>query len=165
MHPFIAGQPVPDHEARAPEAARYSRLVRSFRIVWAGRRPQFGPALGLGAALAIAAALVACHGAGTQFDAGTSSSPVQAGSVNLVGLTPERVERVTYEPGASRSWSPGPQIVGVRVLSGRLTVYGGDGEPRVYVTGEGYAAGWAAYRTVNETDQRVETLVTHHVGL
>jgi len=44
-----------------------------------------------------------------------------------------------------------------------LTVYGADGERRVYAAGEGYAAGWTTYRTVNETDEPVETLVTNHV--
>jgi hypothetical protein len=64
----------------------------------------------------------------------------------------------------SRTWSAGPEIVAVKVLSGRLSVYGADGERRVYVAGDGYAAGSVAYRTANETDELVETLVTHHVG-
>ncbi len=44
-----------------------------------------------------------------------------------------------------------------------MSVYGTDGERRVVIAGEGYAAGWAAYRTLNETDELVETLVTNHV--
>jgi hypothetical protein len=44
-----------------------------------------------------------------------------------------------------------------------LSVYGPAGERRVYIAGEGCAAGWAAYRTVNETDEPVETVVTTHV--
>lgn len=94
---------------------------------------------------------------------GPSTPRLRAEPITLVGLKATAFEYVSYEPGASRAWEAGPEIVGVKVLSGRLSVYGTDGQRRVYIAGEGYAAGWAAYRTVNETDGLVETLVTKHV--
>lgn len=59
-------------------------------------------------------------------------------------------------------WSPDGQMVSVTVVSGRLTVYGAGGEPRVYRQGEGYTAGWTTYRPVNETDGRVETAIVSY---
>jgi hypothetical protein len=80
----------------------------------------------------------------------------------LIGFTPEPVERVDYERGATRAWPAGEHIVTVAVRTGRLTVYGPAGERQVYVAGETYTAGWTAYRTVNETNAIVETLLTRH---
>jgi hypothetical protein len=167
MHPFIAEQLIADRRAQALAEAHESRLARALaadRPLVA--RPRLGPrwrrrlCVGI---VALVATLVAFASSPAASGPGQSTSPLEVEPVTLVGLRAVASERVSYEPGASRTWSPGPQVVGVKVLSGRLTVYGGDGEPRVYVAGEGYAAGWAAYRTVNETDQRVETLVTNHV--
>ena len=100
-------------------------------------------------------ALVALAGAYTRSGGDPPRLPVRPEAVQLVGLTAQRVERVTYEPGAVAVWSPGEQIVGVAVQSGTLTVYG-PAERRVYVAGERYAAGWIAYRTVNEADDPVK---------
>jgi hypothetical protein len=92
-----------------------------------------------------------------------STSHLETERATLVGLRRVASEQMSYEPGASRTWSPSPQIIGVKVLSGRVTVYGSDDERQVYLAGEGYVAGWAPYRSVNETDERVETLITNHV--
>ena len=46
------------------------------------------------------------------------------------------------------------------MLSGRVAVYGPSGERTVYGPGQSFAAGWAPYWTVNETDSTVELLVT-----
>lgn len=167
MYPFIPDQLVADRRARALDDAHHTRL----RTVAVSRPLRAGPPLrrrwrrrlGIGT-LGLAAATVATFGSGpVQSRADLSTYRLGSEPMTLVGHRPHASERVSYEPGESRTWSPGPQIVGVKVLSGRLTVYGGDGEPRVYVAGQGYAAGWAGYRTVNETDGRVETLVTSHV--
>ena len=166
MHPFIAEQLVADRRAQAFADAHQSRLVRAC----AANRPLVArPALGprwrrrlCFGPIALAATLVVF--ASSPVESGPrSTSPLEVEPITLVGLRAVASERVAYAPGASRTWSPGQHIVGVKVLSGRLTVYGTNGERRIYVAGEGYAAGWAAYRTVNETDHRVETLVTNHV--
>lgn len=169
MHPFVAEQLVADRRAQALADAHQSRLVRATAAkqpLGATARPRLEPRwccrLTSGT-IALAATLVAFFSSPVESSPGHSTSPLEVESINLVGLRVIASERLSYEPGASRTWSPGPQIVGVKVLSGRLTVYGPNGQRRIYVAGEGYAAGWAAYRTVNETDQRVETLVTDQV--
>ena len=113
------------------------------------------------AAVALAVAVALMTYASASGEAARSSS-VPTERVTLVGLTPQSEERVAYEPGASRSWSSSERIVGVAVLSGTLTVYGPSGERQVYAAGEGFAAGWMAHRTANETGDPVETLVTSH---
>lgn len=56
----------------------------------------------------------------------------------------------------------GRKIVAVAVVAGTLTVYGPAGERHVYTAGDRYSAGRSAYRTVNETDDPVESSVTSH---
>lgn len=167
MHPFIAEQLVADRHTQALADAHHSRLVRAATATRPdGDRPRLGPQwrhrLGVGV-LGLVAAVVAFAAGPAESDPYPSTSRVRAEPITLVGFGAIASERVSYEPGASRTWSAGPGIVGVKVLSGRLSVYGADGERRLYIAGEGYAAGWAAYRTVNETDELVETLVTNHV--
>lgn len=81
----------------------------------------------------------------------------------LVGLIAQRTEHVAYDPGATRAWAPSPEVHSVVVVSGRITVHGPAGERQVYGPGQGFAAGWAAYGTTNETGTSAETLVTYHV--
>jgi hypothetical protein len=167
MHPFIAEQLVADRRAQALADARHSRLVRAVAANRpGGARPRLGrqwrQRLGAGV-LGLAAAIVALAAGPAESGPYPSTSRLRAEPITLVGLKATASEQVSYQPGASRTWSPGPEIVGVKVLSGRLSVYGADGERRVYIAGDGYAAGWAAYSTVNETDELVETLVTNHV--
>ena len=167
MHPFIAEQLVADRHAQALADAHHSRLVRA---VTANRpdgvrpplRPRWRRRLGVGV-LGLAAAVVTFAAGPADSGSDRSTPRLRAEPTTLVGLKAIASEHVSYEPGASRMWPAGPDIVGVKVLSGHLTVYGTDGERRVYVAGEGYAAGWAAYRTVNETDEAVEILVPNHV--
>ena len=166
MHPFIAEQLVADRRAQALADADHSRLVRAVATDRPGGarlplEPRWRHRLGLGV-LGLVAAVVA-FAAGPAESGHYPSSRLRVEPITLVGLTPVASEHLSYEPGASRIWPAGPEIVGVKVLSGRWSVYGPDGERRVYVAGEGYAAGWAAYRGVNETDEPVETLVTTHV--
>jgi hypothetical protein len=93
-----------------------------------------------------------------------SEAPVGAAApVTLVGLIAQRTERLVYDPGETRAWAPGPEVHSVVVVSGRITVYGPAGERQVYAQGQGFAAGWAPYRTTNETGASAETLVTFHV--
>jgi hypothetical protein len=87
-----------------------------------------------------------------------------AAPVTLVGLISQRTERLAYDPGATRAWASSPEVHSVVVVSGRITVYGPAGERQVYGQGQGFAAGWAPYRTTNETGASAETLVTFHVG-
>jgi hypothetical protein len=167
MHPFIAEQLVADRRAQALADAHHSRLVRAVAAdPPGGARPRLGPRwrhrLGVGI-LGLAAAVVTLAAAPAESGSYPSTSRHWGEPITLVGLRAIASDHVSYEPGASRTWSAGPEIVGVKVLSGRLSVYGADGERRVYIAGEGYAAGWAAYRTVNETDEPVETVVTTHV--
>jgi hypothetical protein len=113
----------------------------------------------ISAAVALAITLAVVAYATARGDS-PSRSDAGADTVTLVGLTPQSEERVAYEPGASRSWSVRQQVVGVAVVSGTLTVYGPAGDRQVYRAGDGFAAGWMTHRTVNETDDPVETLVT-----
>ena len=167
MHPFIAEQLVADRRAQALTDANHSRLVQAVAVNQpGGARPSMLPRwrhrLGVGI-LGLLAAVVTFAGGPAESGPKPWTSRLRPEPVTLVGLKVTGTEHVYYEPGASRTWSAGPEIVGVKVLSGRLSVYDSDGERRVYIAGEGYAAGWAAYRTVNETDERVETVVTNHV--
>ena len=167
MHPFIAEQLVADRQAQALADAHESRLVRVAKSSpQATARPpselRWRHRLGVGI-LGLIAAIVTFAGGPAESGANPSTSRLRPEPVTLVGLKATGSEHVSYVPGASRTWSAGPDIVGVRVLSGRLSVYGTDGERRVYVAGEGYAAGWVGYRTANETDELVETVVTNHV--
>lgn len=167
MHPFIADQLVADRRAQALADAHHSRLVRAVvanrpRSVRPPMLPRWRHRLGVGA-LGLVAAIVTFAGGPAESDLYPATSGPRAEPITLVGLRATASKHVSYEPGASRTWSAGPEVVGVKVLSGRLSVYGPEGERRVYIAGEGYAAGWAAYRTVNETAGPVETLVTTHV--
>ena len=85
-----------------------------------------------------------------------------AGPVTLVGLIAQGREHVAYDPGGARAWAASPEVHSVVVVSGRITVYGPTGERQVYGEGQGFAAGWAPYRTTNETGAPAETLVTFH---
>ena len=167
MHPFIAEQLVADRQAQALADAHHSRLVRAARATPpAAGRPPWAPRWRhrvLVGAIALVAATLAFAGEPAESSSGASTVRPGTEAPTLVGLRAAGSERVSYEPGASRTWSQGPRVVAVKVLSGRLTVYGTGGERRVYVGGERYAAGWAEHRTVNETDERVDTLVTNHV--
>lgn len=89
-----------------------------------------------------------------------ASAEVKAPS--LVGRSPERVDSLAYAAGESRTWPAGDGVVATVVLAGRLTVYGSAGEGQAYGPGQGFAAGWAPYRTVNESSEPVRTLVTFH---
>jgi hypothetical protein len=91
-------------------------------------------------------------------------SPANVAAPSLVGLRVERVESVAYVAGESRAWPAGAGVVATVVVAGRLTVYGSAGEERAYGTGQGFAAGWEPYRTVNESSERVHTSVTFHAG-
>lgn len=166
MHPFIAEQLIADRRTQELADAHHSRLVRAAANNRPGGiRPRSGTRWRhlLGAGIVGLVAAIATFAAGP---AGSGphlpTSHLRGEPVTLVGLKAVASENVAYEPGASRTWSPDSAILSVKVLSGQLTVYT-DGERRIYITGEAYAAGWAAYRTANETDERVETLVTKHV--
>ena len=166
MHPFIAEQLVADRHAQALANSHHSRLVRAVAVNRpGGARPRLGPQwrhrLGVGI-LCLVAGIATFAAEPAESGPYPSNSRLRAEPIALVGLRAIAFEQVSYDPGASRTWPAGPDILGVRVLSGRLSIYGADGEPRVYVAGDGYAAGWVAHRTVNETDERVETLVTTH---
>ena len=167
MHPFIAEQLVSQRRAQALADTDHSRVVRAAAAdpTLGARRqrlPGWRHCLGVGA-LALVTAFATFVSSPAESGPDSSTSLLGAEPVTLVGLTPNAVEHVSYDPGMSRSWSPGRQIVAVKVLSGHLTISRANGERRVYVAGKGYAAGWAAYRAVNETDAPVETLVIRHV--
>lgn len=86
----------------------------------------------------------------------------EVGAPSLVGRSPERVETLAYAAGESRTWPAGAGVVATVVLAGRLSVYGPAGDGQAYEPGQGFAAGWAPYRTVNESSEPVRTLVTFH---
>jgi hypothetical protein len=167
MHPYIAEQLVTHRRAQALADAHHSRLIRAAAANQpggAGSRlaPWWRHRLSVGI-LGLVVAIVTFAGEPAGSWPRPSTSRLRSEPVTLVGLKALASEQVSYESGASRTWSAGPEIVGVQVLSGRLSVYGPAGERRVYIAGEGYAAGWTAYRTVNETGEPVEALVTTHV--
>lgn len=93
----------------------------------------------------------------------TRPSARTAGPITLVGLTAQHTEHVVHDPGATRTWAPSSQLHSVVVVEGQITVYGPAGERQVYGQGQGFVAGWAPYRTSNETGAPAETLVTFHV--
>ncbi len=103
------------------------------------------------------AAGLAVLAASTPGDSRATGAPV-----TLVGLQVQRTEAVTLAPGASRAWPASDGVQGVAVVSGRVTIHGPTGIPTVYGPGQGFAAGWEPYRTVNKTDSPVEMLVTFH---
>lgn len=163
MHPFVAEQLVSHHQARAHDAARHSRLVKAVASCRPRRaRARFSRSVQVAAVLVLGLTLIGITGGTADPDSGPSGPGVRTDSVTLVGLTPEAVERVSYAPGAARDWPAGEHVVGVAVVAGTLTVYGPGSQRHVYTAGQGYAAGWTAYRTVNETDEPVETWVTSH---
>jgi hypothetical protein len=87
MHPFVAEQLVAGHQARAHEAARHSRLVKSARAAQPHRGPsQVRQGLRLAAAaVGISVALVAFEGASPRSNADPSRPPTTTEPVTLVG--------------------------------------------------------------------------------
>lgn len=156
MHPNIAEPLIAGRQAQALADAHRPRSARP------RRGPGWRQRLFVGTVVLVSAA-IALVGGPAESGSDPSTARLRTEAVTLAGLRATESERVFYEPGASRTWSPGPYIIGVRVVSGRLTVYGIDGERRVYFAGEGYVTGWAAHRTVNESDEAVVTQVTSHV--
>lgn len=115
-------------------------------------RGVIGPAAALVALVALAGAPAAAN------------MRPDAAPPSLVGRSIERVEQVAYAAGEARAWPGGAGVQATVVVSGRITVYGLSGEGRVYEHGQGFAAGWEPYRTVNESAQPVRTLTTFHAG-
>jgi hypothetical protein len=124
----------------------------------------------LGIALSMAAAAVVS--AGLVFDDrldtsrygppeyGEASATWGATAMTLVGHEVLGVETKTYSPGHAEAWGEDIGLHGVSVIAGTLTVHSLGAAPVPYGPGQGYVAGWAPYRAVNDGSVPVEVVVT-----
>ena len=128
-------------------------------------------ALGL-RAIALSMAAVAVVSAGLMFDdrldtwrhgppeGGEASATSEAAAMTLVGHKVLGVETKTYSPGHAEAWGEDIGLHGVSVIAGTLTVHSLGAAPVPYGPGQGYVAGWAPYRVVNDGPVPVEVVVT-----
>ncbi len=97
------------------------------------------------------------HGPPDDGEASVTSHPA---AMTLVGHEVLGIERKTYPPGHTEAWDEDIGLHAVSVISGRLTVNSGGATPVSYGPGQGYVAGWAPYRAVNDGSVPVEVVVT-----
>ncbi len=90
-------------------------------------------------------------------EASTTSEPA---AVTLVGYEVLGVETKTYPPAHSRAWGDDVGLHAVSVIAGTLTVHSVGATAVSYGPGQGYVAGWAPYRAVNDGAVPVEVVVT-----
>ncbi len=91
---------------------------------------------------------------------GEASATSEAAAMTLVGHEVLGVETMTYPPAHSRAWGEDIGLHAVAVIAGTLTVHGFGAAPASYGPGQGYVAGWAPYRAVNDGPVPVEVVVT-----
>lgn len=97
------------------------------------------------------------HGPPVDGEAWATSEPA---AITLVGHKVLGVETKTFPPGHSRTWGEDIELHAVAVIAGTLTVHGVGATPVSYGPGQGYVAGWAPYRAVNDGSVPVEVVVT-----
>ena len=97
------------------------------------------------------------HGPPEDGEASATSEPA---AMTLVGNEVLGVETKTYLPGHAEAWEQDIGLHTVSVIAGTLTVHSGAGTPASYGLGQGYVAGWAPYRAVNDGSVLVEVVVT-----
>ena len=93
-------------------------------------------------------------------DDGEASVTSHPAAMTLVGHEVFGVEIETYPPGHAENWAQGIGLHAVSVTAGTLTVHSGGATPASYGPGQGYVAGWAPYRAVNDGSVPVEVVVT-----
>ncbi len=93
-------------------------------------------------------------------DDGEASVTSQPAAMTLVGHEVLGVETKTYSPGHAEAWAEDIGLHGVSVIAGTLTVHSLGAAPVPYGPGQGYVAGWAPYRAVNDGPVPVEVVVT-----
>ena len=82
---------------------------------------------------------------------------------SAITLSARDVSVVTqvYEPGHASGWHSHPGIHAVAVISGVLTVYDGQCQPRTVEPGQPYVGGQERHLVVNRTDAPVTMAVTY----
>ena len=128
-------------------------------------------ALGL-RAIALSMAAVAVVSAGLVLDdpldawrhrprqEGNPLATSEPAAMTVVGHEVLGVDRTTYPPAHSRAWNEDIGLHAVSVIAGTLTVHSLGAAPVSYSPGQGYPAGWAPYRAVNDGAVPVEVVVT-----
>jgi len=81
--------------------------------------------------------------------------------VTLGGPSDVTVQMATYEPGESSGWHSHSGMHAVLVVSGTLTVYDGQCQPRVVGPGEMYVGGRDVHLATNSTALPVVMTVTY----
>ena len=146
----------PDGEPGSPRARRRHSGSR------------IGPVLAMGAGLlvtAVASLGVVHHGSDDPREAGAGTRPpVPAPAFQGVvvgGPADVTVQMATYEPDHSSGWHAHTGMHAVMVLSGTVTFYDGDCQPRTYGPGDTYVGGHDVHLARNETAAPVELAVTY----
>jgi hypothetical protein len=93
-------------------------------------------------------------------DVGDPAATAHPAAITLVGHEALSVETTTYPPAHSRAWGEDIGLHAVSVIAGTLTVHSGGATPASYGPGQGYVAGWAPYRAVNDGSVPVEVVIT-----
>jgi quercetin dioxygenase-like cupin family protein len=84
-----------------------------------------------------------------------------ASTVRTSGPAELVVQTMTYAAGQTSGWHSHPGLHLVSVISGTLTVYGPDCQPRSYGPGEPYIGGDSLHLARNEGEVPVEMGVTY----
>lgn len=120
-----------------------------------------------GAVVALSAAVIALlvpgGGSSTTVTAGgpPPATPATPAATAAAATFPEvGTSDVSYEPGHSSGWHVHPGVHSVVVLSGTLTVYDSDCVRTDYTAGQAYLGGGTAHLAANETDERLDGVVT-----
>ena len=95
--------------------------------------------------------------------AGDGDGPPVDRDPSAITLSARDVSVVTqvYEPGHGSGWHAHPGIHAVAVISGVLTVYDGQCQPRMVQPGQPYVGGQEPHLVVNRTDAPVTMAVTY----
>jgi hypothetical protein len=91
---------------------------------------------------------------------GEAAATSQTAAATVVGHAVLGVETKMYPPGHVEAWGQDIGLHAVSVIAGTLSVDSGGATPASYGPGQGYVAGWAAYRAVNDGSVALEVVVT-----
>ena len=88
------------------------------------------------------------------------ASTVEPAPTMVVGHEVLGMETKTYPSGHAEAWEQDIGLHAVSVIAGTLTVHSVGATPVSYGPGQGYVAGWAPYRALNDGSAPVEVVVT-----
>ncbi len=134
--------------AAAPMVPEARPAPSGFRLAM----PLVGMVGGL-AVMALAALVLVTAGGGER-------GPVDASAITLSARNVSVVTQV-YEAGQDSGWHKHSGIHAVAVISGVLTVYDGQCQPRTVEPGQPYVGGQEPHLVVNRTDAPVRMAVTY----